>query len=133
MTVTCLLMPVYLFMRIFWDMSAPFIYQPQSRSTETSVASSFTRSTRFQRPTKKSAFTLFLTYFTFPVNRCISSVFSSLIFCGLLIAASIIEEHVDVLDKEGISKNHGILIKGSMYLRLIIMLFSFSSLGKIYG
>ena len=133
MTFTCLLMPVYLFMRIFWDMSVPFIYQPQSRFSETSVASSFTRSTRFQRPTKKSAFTLFLTYFTFPVNRCITSVFFNLIFCGLLIAACIVEEHVDVQDKEGISKNYALRITGSMYLRLIIMLFSLSYLGQIFG
>ena len=133
MTFTCLLMPVYLFMRIFWDMSVPFIYQPQSRFSETSVASSFTRSTRFQRPTKKSAFTLFLTYFTFPVNRCITSVFFHLIFCGLLIAACIVEEHVDVQDKEGISKNYALRITGSMYLRLIIMLFSLSYLGQIFG
>ena len=126
-------MPVYLFMRIFWDMSVPFIYQPQSRFSETSVASSFTRSTRFQRPTKKSAFTLFLTYFTFPVNRCITSVFFNLIFCGLLIAACIVEEHVDVQDKEGISKNYALRITGSMYLRLIIMLFSLSYLGQIFG
>ena len=124
--ITCFLMPFYLFMRIFWDMSSPFIYQPQGRSVETSVASSFTRSTSFQRPTQKSAFTLFLTYFTFPINRCLASLFFNLIYCGLLIAASLVEESEE--DQDGM----GMRITGSMYLRLIIMLISFAYLVRLF-
>ena len=126
-------MPFYLFLRIFWDMSSPFISQPQGRSAETSVASSFTRSTSFQRPTQKSAFTLFLTYFTFPINRCIASIFFNLIYCGLLIAASVVEEQKDEIDEAGILKDHGMKITGSMYLRLMIMLISFAYLVRLMG
>ena len=127
--ITCLLMPIYLFMRIFWDMSAPFIYQPESRSAETSFASSFTKSTRFQRPTKKSVFTLFLTYFTFPINRCITSVYFNLIYSGLLIAATISEEQAEVINEEGIQNNY---VTQIMYLRLIIMITSLAYLGKLW-
>ena len=130
---TCLMMPAYLFMRIFWDMSAPFISQPQRRSSETSFVSSFTRSTRFQRPAHNSSFTLFLTYFTFPLNRCITSIYFNFIFCVLLIASSVSEESEEVQADQTGTKNKGERINSSRYLRFVVMVLSFSYLVRLVG